>query len=334
MKYDFAVATITTFFMIAILSSRCSSAFVASKVPVSAAHSRRCRTTFQEHRMIGSILDMLGGGGGGKGGSGLIVPDKALPGREQKTPNIDGYKHYVLGNPLTDVPSGFDVAIYGTGCFWGSEKGQWRFPAGIYSTAVGYCGGYTKNPTYNEACSGMTGHTEGVRVLYNPKEVSFVDILRWFWESHDPCSGMGQGNDRGTQYRSAFYYHNDEQKQLIEASRDAYQQALTSAGINRVITTEIASASDYDPYGGLWFFAEQYHQQYLAKPGSRPYCSAQPQGVSLPPYDTWSPFPADSELYKKYQSTLPESFWKMHGPKRGCSVVQQRNDPILVESYA
>ena len=292
---------------------------------------QQSRPTLQQHRMIGSILDLLGGAGKG----GLIAPDKALPGREQKMPNIDGYKHYVLGNTLTDVPSGFDVAVYGTGCFWGSEKGQWRFPAGIYSTAVGYCGGYTKHPTYNEVCSGMTGHTEGVRVVYNPKEVSFVDILRWFWESHDPCSGMGQGNDRGTQYRSAFYYYNDEQRQLIEASRDAYQQALKKAGIDRTVTTEIAAAVDYEQqYGGFWYFAEQYHQQYLAKPGSRPYCSAQPQGVSLPPYETWSPFPPDSELYQKYQPTLPESFWKQHGPKRGCSVVQQGNNPILVESYA
>ena len=115
------------------------------------------------------------------------------------------------------VPEGHKVAVFANGCFWGSEKGIWRFPYGIYSTAVGYCAGFTPNPTYNEACSGMTGHTEGVRVVYDPEQISFADILRWFWEAHDPTSGMGQGNDRGTQYRSGFYYFDDDQKRLIEA---------------------------------------------------------------------------------------------------------------------
>lgn len=170
----------------------------------------------------------------------------------------------------------------------------------------------------------MTGHTEGVRVVYNPIEISFVDIMRMFWESHDPTQYMGQGNDRGSQYRSGFYYFNDDQKRLIEASKEAYEKQL-----GRKITTEVAAASDYDKYGGLWYFAEPYHQQYLAKPGSRPYCSAQPQGVSLAPFETWAP----EDLKEKYMPTLPESFWKKHGPARGCSVVQLSNEPISESSY-
>lgn len=310
----------------------------APRIPTTArsatAASARGHNT-QQLRMIGSILDLLGGGGGGGGGSkaGLIAPEKALPGRSQKMANIDGLRHAVLGNLLTEVPEGYQEAVYASGCFWGSEKGQWRFPSGIHSTTVGYCAGFTPNPTYEEACSGQTGHTEGVRVVYDPAQVSFVDILRWFWESHDPCSGMGQGNDRGSQYRSGFYYFTDEQRQLIEASKDAYQAALAAAGRDRPITTEIAPATDYDKYGGLWYFAEPYHQQYLAKPGARPYCSAQPQGVSLPSYDEWCPFPVDSELREKHRPTLPEAFWSKHGSRRGCSVVQQTNDPIAVGSY-
>lgn len=277
-----------------------------------------------ERRMIASILDLLGGDK-----SSLVSPEEALPGRE--TPimgNLDTIRHEVLGNKLIEIPEGFEEAVYASGCFWGSEKGQWRFPQGIHSTAVGYCAGFTPNPTYEEACSGRTGHTEGVRVVYDPSKVSLTDILRWFWESHDPTSGMGQGNDRGTQYRSGFYYKTDEEKKLIEASKEAYEKAL-----GRPITTEIAAASDYDKYGGLWYFAESYHQQYLAKPGARPYCSAQPQGIRLPAYETWCPFPEGSKEREKYAPTLPEGFWKDHGPKKGCSVVQQTNEPISVGSY-
>jgi len=259
-----------------------------------------------------------------RGEPSLISPEQALPGREQKMPNIDGYRHYITGNDLQEVPQGFEVAVFANGCFWGSEKGIWRLPEGIHSTAVGYCAGFTPNPTYEEACSGRTGHTEGVRVVYDPSKVSFVDIMRWFWEAHDPCSGMGQGNDRGTQYRSGFYYFNDEQKQLIEASKAAYEKQL-----GRTITTEVAGAEDYEKYGGLWYFAEVYHQQYLAKPGSRPYCSAQPQGVSLAPFEEWCP----KDLVDKYQPKLPESFWKAHAPRRGCSVVNSPNEPIRVGDW-
>merc|ERR1712151_241947 len=268
--------------------------------------------------MIGSILDLLGGGGFDPE---MVSPEKALPGRSQKMPNIDGLRHYVLGTKLEGVPEGCKVAIFANGCFWGSEKGIWRLPQGIHSTAVGYCAGYTPNPNYNEACSGMTGHTEGVRVVYDPSKVAFADILRWFWEAHDPTSGMGQGNDRGTQYRSGFYYFDDDQKRLIEASKEAYEKQ-----IGRPITTEIAAAADYDKYGGLWYFAEEYHQQYLSKPGTRPYCSAQPQGIALADFDTWCP----QDLKEKYQPTLSEEFWKKHAPRAGCSVVSEPNEVIVI----
>ena len=206
-------------------------------------------------KAIGNIFDLMS-----MQEAQLISPDKALPGRPTPMPMPD--RHYVLGNKMEGVPEGHKVAVFANGCFWGSEKGIWRLPGdGIYNTAVGYCAGFTPNPTYEEACSGLTGHTEGVRVVYDPAKISFVDILRWFWEAHDPTSGMGQGNDRGTQYRSGFYYFDEEQKQLIEASMKAYEGALKAAGRGRgAITTEVAAASDYDQYGGLWYNAEQYHR--------------------------------------------------------------------------
>lgn len=274
--------------------------------------------------MIADLLSMMGGGD-----PAMVSPSEALPGRSTKMANIDGSRHYVLGTELTNVPEGHEVAVFANGCFWGSEKGIWRFPFGITSTAIGYCAGFTPNPTYEEACSGRTGHTEGVKVVYDPSKISFVDVLRWFWEAHDPTSGMGQGNDRGTQYRSGFYYFNDEQKSLIEASKTAYEKAL---GGNRPITTEIAAAKEYDKYGGLWYYGEPYHQQYLAKPGARPYCSAQPQGVSVPNYDDWCPFDSD-ELKEKHRPKLPESFWKNHAPRKGCSVVNSPNEPIKESEF-
>ena len=274
--------------------------------------------------MIGSIFDMLGGKD-----IELISPEEALPGRTFKMPNIDGLKHYVLGTSIEEVPPGHQVAVFGNGCFWGSEKGIWRLPFGIHSTSVGYCAGFTRNPTYQEVCSGRTGHTEGVRVVYNPEKIAFTDILRWFWEAHDPTSGMGQGNDRGTQYRSGFYYYDDEQRQLIQASKQAYQNALGG----RKITTEVAPASEYEKYGGFWYFAEPYHQQYLAKPGSRPYCSAKPQGVSLPDYDSWCPFPEGSQEREKHRPKLPEDFWKLYAPQPGCSVVNSPNEVIHPRSF-
>ena len=292
-------------------------AAIAAAVPLAyALRPAAARATPLTKRHLGTLMDLLGGGGGE-----LIAPEKALPGRKEAMPNIEGSKHFVLGTDQVKVPEGHKVAVFANGCFWGSEKGIWRFPYGVYSTAVGYCAGFTPNPTYNEACSGMTGHTEGVRVVYDPEQISFADILRWFWEAHDPTSGMGQGNDRGTQYRSGFYYFDDDQKRLIEASKEFYEKKL-----GRPITTEVAAASDYDQYGGVWYFAEQYHQQYLAKPGARPYCSAQPQGVDLAPFAEWCP----ADLQEKYAPKLPDVFWDREKPRRGCSVVNSPNEPVVL----
>jgi len=247
----------------------------------------------------------------------MVTPEEALPGREEKMRVAS--KHYVLGTPMEGPwPEGYKTAVFANGCFWGSEKGIWRLPGeGIFSTAVGYCAGFTQNPTYNEACSGRSGHTEAVQVIYDPEKISFVDILRWFWEAHDPTAGMGQGNDRGTQYRSGFYWFDDEQKELILASKAAYEAAL-----GRPITTETTAASDYDQYGGLFFYAEDYHQQYLAKPMARPYCSAQPQRVSLPAFEKWAP----AEL-AHHAPKIPEAFWKTYGPRPGC-VINSPDEPI------
>ena len=165
----------------------------------------------------------------------MVDKANALPGRPQKMQVSD--RHYVLGNKMEGPwPEGHKVFVFANGCFWGSEKGIWRLPGdGIYTTAVGYAAGYTPNPTYEEACSGLSGHTEAVQVVYDPEKISLVDILRWFWEAHDPTQGMGQGNDRGTQYRSGAYYFDDEQA-LIEASKAAYEGALAAAGIAGPIT--------------------------------------------------------------------------------------------------
>jgi len=248
----------------------------------------------------------------------MVKPESALAGRNEAM-RIEP-THYVLKNPMKGPwPEGFKVAVFANGCFWGSEKGIWRLPGGgIYSTAVGYAAGFTPNPTYEEACSGRTGHTEAVQVVYDPSKIAFADILRWFWEAHDPTAGMGQGNDRGTQYRSGFYWFDDEQKELILASKAAYEQAL-----GRKITTECAAAADYDKYGGVFYYGEHYHQQYLAKPGARPYCSAQPQQVSLPPFESWAP----DALKEKHAPKLPKAFWDKHGPSPHC-VIRSPNEPI------
>jgi peptide-methionine (S)-S-oxide reductase len=197
--------------------------------------------------------------------------DEALPGRSEEMPVPA--KHEVLGTPLKGpVPQGLEEAVFGLGCFWGAERKFWQTP-GVYSTAVGYAGGLTPNPTYREVCSGMTGHNEVVRVVFDPKKVSFEQLLRVFWESHDPTQGMRQGNDVGTQYRSGIYYTSDAQKRAAEASRDAYQQALKAKGYGD-ITTEILPAPAF-------YYAEDYHQQYLEKnPGG--YCGLGGTGVSCP----------------------------------------------------
>lgn len=201
----------------------------------------------------------------------LPTAQEALPGRSESMPVPS--KHYVNGNPLTPpYPEGMEMAMFGMGCFWGAERRFWQ-QEGVFSTAVGYAGGVTPNPTYREVCSGQTGHNEVVRVVYDPKVISYEQLLKVFWESHNPTQGMQQGNDVGTQYRSGIYVYSQEQKQLAEASRDAYQQALKKANLGE-ITTEIVDAPEF-------YYAEEYHQQYLAKnPGG--YCGLGGTRVELP----------------------------------------------------
>ncbi len=181
--------------------------------------------------------------------------DAALPGREQAVTVPPA--HFVNGNPLEGpYADGLEVAVFGMGCFWGAERRFWQLP-GVYTTSAGYAGGHTPNPTYEEVCSGRTGHTEVVMVVYNPSEVSFDELLRVFWETHDPTQGMRQGNDLGTQYRSAIYTTTDEQLDQAKRSQDVYQEVVSADGFGE-ITTEIAPLAEY-------YFAEDYHQQYLAK---------------------------------------------------------------------
>ncbi len=198
-------------------------------------------------------------------------PEEALPGRT--TPMSVPAVHDVNGNPLAPpYPDGMERAVFGLGCFWGAERKFWQTP-GVFSTAVGYAGGSTPNPTYEEVCSGLTGHTEAVLVIFNPKNVSYDTLLKVFWENHDPTQGMRQGNDVGTQYRSAIYTYTEDQRRMAEASREVYQRALSAKGLG-AITTEIAAAPPF-------YFAESYHQQYLAKnPGG--YCGIGGTGVSCP----------------------------------------------------
>ena len=201
----------------------------------------------------------------------LPRPDQALPGHD--TPMAVPEAHFVNGNRLTaPFPAGLEAAIFGMGCFWGAERKFWQAP-GVYSTAVGYAGGYTPNATYKEVCSGMTGHTEVVLVVFDSNVTSYDEMLRIFWENHDPTQGMRQGNDVGTQYRSAIYTTSPEQKRAAEASRAAFQDRLTAAGYGR-ITTEIADAPEF-------YYAEDYHQQYLAK-NPNGYCGLGGTGVTCP----------------------------------------------------
>lgn len=201
----------------------------------------------------------------------LPTEEKALPGRDRPLPVTN--RHFVLGNPIQPpFPEGMEQAVFGLGCFWGPERVFWQ-REGVFSTAVGYAGGYTPNPTYEEVCSGLTGHTEVVRVVFDPAKVSYEDLLQMFWEGHDPTQGMRQGNDRGTQYRSAIYPMDETQHRLAASSRERYQGALRAAGYG-AITTEIR---DDVPF----FYAEDMHQQYLAKnPGG--YCGMGGTGVSCP----------------------------------------------------
>jgi peptide-methionine (S)-S-oxide reductase len=201
----------------------------------------------------------------------LPAPDEALPGRPDPMPVPE--RHAVSGARIVPpFPEGHEVADLGLGCFWGAERAFWELP-GVSATAVGYQGGHTPNPTYREVCTGRTGHAEVVRVVFDPGRLSYEDLLRAFWEAHDPTQGMRQGNDVGTQYRSAIYVHSEAQRRAAEASRDAYARALRARGFGP-ITTEIRDAPPF-------YYAEEYHQQYLAKnPGG--YCGLAGTGVSCP----------------------------------------------------
>ena len=235
----------------------------------------------------------------------LIAREAALPGRSTAIPTSE--RHVVLGTALkAPLSTSQDEALFGCGCFWGAEKGFWRLP-GVICTAIGYAGGYTPNPTYEEVCSGRTGHTEVVRVVWDRNAIDFSDLLKLFWECHDPTQGMAQGNDAGTQYRSAIYVSTHAQLQLAQASRERYQDLLNAAG-RGAITTEIAE-------GVPFYFGEAYHQQYLARPGSRPYCSARPSGVLL------DAFPGAA-----YQ--LPAQVWSHYDWSISHCVLRGDNAPI------
>jgi peptide-methionine (S)-S-oxide reductase len=202
----------------------------------------------------------------------MIDPADALPGRDHRPFSVPA-KHFVLGTPLEPpFPEGMEQAVFAMGCFWGAERAFWQIE-GVYSTSVGYAAGITPNPTYEEVCSGRTGHTEAVLVVFDPDKVSYEQLLKAFWESHDPTQGMQQGNDVGTQYRSGIYATTPEQKAAAEASKAMFQDHLTSAGYGE-ITTEILDAPTY-------YYAEDYHQQYLAKVPNG-YCGLGGTGVSCP----------------------------------------------------
>jgi len=213
----------------------------------------------------------------------LPTPQEALPGRLAAMPVPE--RHAVLGTPVAPPhPAGLERALFGLGCFWGAERRFWREP-GVYTTAVGYAGGSTPNPTYEEVCSGRTGHAEVVLVVFDPQRIAYEELLRIFWEAHDPTQGMRQGNDVGTQYRSALYTTTPAQRAAALASREAYQKALAQAGHGE-ITTEIAEARLDDPEGQApgalrFYFAEPYHQQYLHK-NPAGYCGLGGTGVACP----------------------------------------------------
>ena len=200
----------------------------------------------------------------------MVSREDALEGRPEKMPVA--VKHVVLGTPMEPPSAGMEIAIFGLGCFWGAERKFWQAP-GVHSTAAGYAGGFTPNPTYQEVCSGLTGHAEVVQVVFDPARTSYEALLKVFWESHDPTQGMRQGGDVGTQYRSAIYCQSEAQRADAEQSRDAFQERLTQAGFGTV-TTEIAAA-------GPFYYAEDYHQQYLEK-NPQGYCGLGGTGVSCP----------------------------------------------------
>jgi peptide-methionine (S)-S-oxide reductase len=201
----------------------------------------------------------------------MVAPEEALPGRPNPIPTSD--THFVLGTPIKPpFPENLQTAVVGMGCFWGAERVFWQAD-GVYTTAVGYAGGYTPNPTYEEVCSGKTGHTEAVLVVFDPEKISYEEVLKLFWESHDPTQGMRQGNDTGTQYRSAVYTTSPEQRAAYDATRAAFGERLGAAGYG-AITTEVADLGEF-------YYAEDYHQQYLAKVPNG-YCGLGGTGVACP----------------------------------------------------
>ena len=201
----------------------------------------------------------------------MPTPEEALPGRSRPIPTAE--RHFINGEPLQGpYPAGFETALVGLGCFWGAERRFWTLP-GVHVTAVGYSAGLTPHPTYEETCTGLTGHNEVVKIVFDPSRLRYDEVLKVFWESHDPTQGMRQGNDIGTTYRSGIYYYSDQQRQAAEESRALYQTRLTAAGYGR-ITTEIIAATEF-------YYAEDYHQQYLAK-NPNGYCGLGGTGVSCP----------------------------------------------------
>ena len=216
-------------------------------------------------------------------------------------------KHNVLGTAINaTLEAGEDEILFGCGCFWGAEKGFWKLP-GVITTAVGYAGGTAENPTYNQVCSGRTGHTEVVRVTWKKKEVDLSDLLKLFWECHDPTQGNRQGNDRGSQYRSAIYTFNKQQLDTSKESLKSYQRELNNAGFQN-ITTEIKENQRF-------YYAENYHQQYLSKPGSRPYCSAMPTKVAL-------------KDFKGSNYLLNQEIWNNYNWDITHCVLRSNNEPI------
>ena len=208
----------------------------------------------------------------GRNKQSMISAADALPGRQQRRYSVPA-RHHVLDAPLEGpFPEGYETAMFAMGCFWGAERKFWQLP-GVYTTAVGYAAGYTPNPTYEEVCSGRTGHTEAVFVVFDPTQVSYEDLLRTFWESHDPTQGMRQGNDVGTQYRSGIYVYSDAQRDAAKKSLDMFQARLAEKGYGE-ITTEVLDAPEF-------YYAEDYHQQYLAK-NPNGYCGLGGTGVSCP----------------------------------------------------
>eukprot|EP00043_Microstomoeca_roanoka_P025488 m.8898 g.8898 ORF g.8898 m.8898 type:complete len:280 (+) comp5560_c0_seq1:92-931(+) len=208
----------------------------------------------------------------------MVSKEDALPGRDEEMQISE--KHFLLGNPMKGpFPDHLEQVVVATGCFWGTERLFYKRLPGVYTTAVGYIAGYTKNPTYREVCTGQTGHTEAVLVVFDPKKGSFADLLKLFWESHNPTQGYRQGPDAGTQYRSGIYYKTEMQRKLAEASKKAYQEQLDASKSGK-ITTEILPCPTF-------YYAEDYHQQYLDKPGNRQYCGADPTGDALPPPSSW-----------------------------------------------